>query len=190
MAQPENVYCAPYTLMHKSWHSTSMSDTIVHLSKILPMFNEWLDSHWNLQVSLPYSTQSLSRNKQANLQHIDTTSPKSVQHYCIAKITKSFLLVFILQSWDPDLAKTARGWAKRCEFKHNIYLQEPGQAHPRFTPVGENLWTGSLSIFSVQGAITSWYKEVRDYTYTSNSCSRVCGHYTQVRHHTFQLCQV
>ncbi|XP_031445555.1 glioma pathogenesis-related protein 1-like [Phasianus colchicus] len=86
----------------------------------------------------------------------------------------------LYMSWDPDLAKTARGWAKRCEFKHNIYLQEPGQAHPKFNPVGENLWTGSLSIFSVQGAITSWYKEVRDYTFSSNSCSRVCGHYTQV----------
>lgn len=119
-----------------------------------------------------------------NLRHIHPTSPKSVRHYYIAKITKFFSLVFILQSWDPDLAKTARGWAKRCEFKHNIYLQEPGQAHPRFTSVGENLWTGSLSIFSVQDAITSWYKEVRDYTYTTNSCSRICGHYTQVRHRT------
>lgn len=61
-----------------------------------------------------------------------------------------------------------------------MYLREPGQTHPRFTSVGENIWTGSLSIFSVKGAITSWYNEVKDYSYTANSCRRVCGHYTQV----------
>ncbi|NXK47899.1 GLIP1 protein, partial [Chauna torquata] len=86
----------------------------------------------------------------------------------------------LYMSWDPDLAKTAKGWAKRCQFKHNTYLKKPGQAHPRFASVGENIWTGSLSIFSVQGAITSWYKEVSDYTYSTNSCRRVCGHYTQI----------
>uniref|UniRef100_A0A8C3GK71 SCP domain-containing protein n=1 Tax=Cairina moschata TaxID=8855 RepID=A0A8C3GK71_CAIMO len=84
------------------------------------------------------------------------------------------------KTWDPDLAKTAKAWAKRCQFKHNTYLTEPGQTHPRFTSVGENIWTGSLSIFSVQGAITSWYNEVKDYSYTANSCRRVCGHYTQI----------
>lgn len=78
------------------------------------------------------------------------------------------------------MAKTAKAWAKRCQFKHNTYLKEPGQTHPRFASVGENIWTGSLSIFSVKEAITSWYNEVKDYSYTANSCRRVCGHYTQV----------
>ncbi|XP_035171196.1 glioma pathogenesis-related protein 1-like isoform X2 [Oxyura jamaicensis] len=86
----------------------------------------------------------------------------------------------LYMSWDPDLAKTAKAWAKRCQFMHNTHLKEPGQTHPRFTSVGENIWTGSLSIFSVQGAINSWYKEVNYYSYTDNSCRRVCGHYTQV----------
>ncbi|XP_071891140.1 glioma pathogenesis-related protein 1 isoform X2 [Anas platyrhynchos] len=86
----------------------------------------------------------------------------------------------LYMTWDPDLAKTAKAWAKRCQFKHNTYLKEPGQTHPRFTSVGENIWTGSLSIFSVKEAITSWYNEVKDYSYTANSCRRVCGHYTQV----------
>uniref|UniRef100_A0A493TNN1 SCP domain-containing protein n=1 Tax=Anas platyrhynchos platyrhynchos TaxID=8840 RepID=A0A493TNN1_ANAPP len=85
-----------------------------------------------------------------------------------------------ITTWDPDLAKTAKAWAKRCQFKHNTYLKEPGQTHPRFTSVGENIWTGSLSIFSVKEAITSWYNEVKDYSYTANSCRRVCGHYTQI----------
>ncbi|XP_071408297.1 glioma pathogenesis-related protein 1 [Pithys albifrons albifrons] len=83
-------------------------------------------------------------------------------------------------SWDPDLAKTAKGWAKKCLFKHNTHLREPGKAHPKFTPVGENLWTGSLPAFTVKKAITSWYNEVRFYTYDTRKCSKVCGHYTQV----------
>lgn len=86
----------------------------------------------------------------------------------------------LYMTWDPDLAKTAKGWAKKCLFKHNIYLKERGKAHPRFRAAGENLWAGSISAFTVKGAITSWYNEVRFYTYDTNGCSKVCGHYTQV----------
>ncbi|XP_010125401.1 PREDICTED: glioma pathogenesis-related protein 1-like, partial [Chlamydotis macqueenii] len=83
-------------------------------------------------------------------------------------------------SWDPDLAKTAKAWAKKCLFKHNTYLRDPGQAHPKFTAIGENIWTGSISLFTVQGAITLWHKEVSNYNYDTNSCSRTCGHYRQI----------
>ncbi|NWW65710.1 GLIP1 protein, partial [Ifrita kowaldi] len=86
----------------------------------------------------------------------------------------------LYMSWDPDLAKTAKGWAKKCLFKHNVHLKERGKTHPRFHSVGENLWTGSISAFTVKGAITSWYNEVKYYTYNTNGCSKVCGHYTQV----------
>ncbi|NXF06858.1 GLIP1 protein, partial [Smithornis capensis] len=86
----------------------------------------------------------------------------------------------LYMTWDPDLAKTARGWAKKCLFKHNTHLGQPGQAHPKFKSVGENLWTGSLSAFTAKGAITSWYNEVKYYTYATRKCTKVCGHYTQV----------
>ncbi|NWW97354.1 GLIP1 protein, partial [Caloenas nicobarica] len=86
----------------------------------------------------------------------------------------------LYMSWDPDLAKTAKAWAKKCLFKHNTYLREPGQAHPKFTAVGENLWTGSLSIFTVEGAIATWHKEVSAYDYATKKCRGVCGHYTQI----------
>ncbi|KAK2515207.1 Glipr1 [Columba guinea] len=86
----------------------------------------------------------------------------------------------LYMSWDPDLAKTAKAWAKKCLFKHNTHLREPGQAHPKFTPVGENLWTGTLSVFTVQGAISTWYKEVSAYDYATEKCRGVCGHYTQI----------
>ncbi|NWW12493.1 GLIP1 protein, partial [Oreocharis arfaki] len=86
----------------------------------------------------------------------------------------------LYMSWDPDLAKTAKAWAKKCLFKHNIHIKERGKTHPRFRGIGENIWTGSSSAFTVEGAITAWYNEVDLYTYDTNRCSKVCGHYTQV----------
>ncbi|KFP78219.1 Glioma pathogenesis-related protein 1, partial [Acanthisitta chloris] len=86
----------------------------------------------------------------------------------------------LYMSWDPDLAKTAKAWAKKCLFMHNTYLKKPGQAHPKFTSVGENIWTGSLSAFTAEAAITSWHSEVKAYNYYTNKCTATCGHYTQV----------
>ncbi|XP_054845138.1 glioma pathogenesis-related protein 1-like [Eublepharis macularius] len=83
-------------------------------------------------------------------------------------------------TWDPALAKTAKAWAKKCHFDHNIYLKTPGKVHPTFTPVGENIWTGSLNLFSVKAAIQNWHDEVSYYSFESRACTKVCGHYTQV----------
>ncbi|XP_062838711.1 glioma pathogenesis-related protein 1 [Anolis carolinensis] len=85
-----------------------------------------------------------------------------------------------MMTWDSALAKTAKAWAKKCHFGHNIYLETPRKVHPTFTPVGENIWTGSFSLFSVGKALRDWYNEVNDYTFESNSCTKVCGHYTQI----------
>lgn len=84
-------------------------------------------------------------------------------------------------TWDRALAKTARGWVKKCQFKHNIYLKQLGKVHPEFKSAGENLWAGApASIFNASKAIKDWYDEVNFYDYRSMSCSDVCGHYTQV----------
>ncbi|NXP77389.1 GLIP1 protein, partial [Ramphastos sulfuratus] len=83
-------------------------------------------------------------------------------------------------TWDAALARTARAWAKKCRFEHNIYLSEEHQCHPNFTSVGENLWAGSHQAFTVASAIKLWYDEVRFYTFAVQKCTQVCGHYTQV----------
>nr|XP_006633657.2 PREDICTED: glioma pathogenesis-related protein 1 [Lepisosteus oculatus] len=84
-------------------------------------------------------------------------------------------------TWDEALAKTARAWARTCNFNHNIYLKQPGKVHPTFTPVGENIWVGApSSIFTVSKAVKAWYDEVKDYEYNDNVCRKACGHYTQV----------
>ncbi|XP_004676563.2 PREDICTED: glioma pathogenesis-related protein 1 [Condylura cristata] len=84
----------------------------------------------------------------------------------------------LYMTWDPTLAQIAKTWAKKCHFKHNPQLSK--KLHQNFTSLGENIWTGSLSLFSVSSAITSWYNEVKDYNFKGNKCSHVCGHYTQL----------
>lgn len=52
--------------------------------------------------------------------------------------------------------------------------------HPTFTPVGENIWTGTATIFSVDAALEDWFYEFRSYDFNTNRCTGMCGHYTQV----------
>ncbi|XP_040409582.1 glioma pathogenesis-related protein 1-like [Cygnus olor] len=83
-------------------------------------------------------------------------------------------------SWDPALAKSAKAWAKKCKFQHNSYLKIPQKMHPTFTSVGENIWTGTATIFSVRAALNDWFNEFRSYDFNTRSCTSICGHYTQV----------
>ncbi|XP_075347742.1 GLIPR1-like protein 2 [Mycteria americana] len=83
-------------------------------------------------------------------------------------------------TWDAALARTARAWANKCIFQHNVYLSKKHQCHPNFTSIGENIWVGSRQAFYVADAIKSWYNEVRFYTFTLQKCTKVCGHYLQV----------
>lgn len=93
----------------------------------------------------------------------------------------SNLLSLLIQTWDEALAITAKAWAKRCIFDHNIYLKDAPRVHPTYSSVGENIWTAyPPSEFNTARAIKSWVDEVNNYSYQENSCNHVCGHYTQV----------
>ncbi|XP_056132241.1 GLIPR1-like protein 1 [Lampris incognitus] len=84
-------------------------------------------------------------------------------------------------TWDAGLAKTAQAWARHCDFSHNIQLSKAGQMHPVFRSVGENLWVGTPpSTFTVSRAMDLWVNEKEHYSYRQNTCTDVCGHYTQV----------
>lgn len=52
--------------------------------------------------------------------------------------------------------------------------------HPTFAFVGENIWTGTASIFSVHAALNDWFNEFKSYDFNTRSCTSICGHYTQV----------
>ncbi|CAI9756113.1 unnamed protein product [Fraxinus pennsylvanica] len=72
--------------------------------------------------------------------------------------------------WDEKLATDARNYANkikgRCLFQHSN------------GPYGENLALGTT--MTGHQAVNLWVAERKDYNYRSNSCSRTCGHYTQV----------
>ncbi len=68
--------------------------------------------------------------------------------------------------WDDELAASAQAWADRCKFEHS--------------GPGENLFASSGSGTAPQQVVDSWAGEAASYTYDNNSCSGVCGHYTQL----------
>ncbi|XP_069569287.1 GLIPR1-like protein 1 [Brachyistius frenatus] len=82
-------------------------------------------------------------------------------------------------TWDEGLAITARAWARKCVFEHNIHLKDVRRVHPTFPSVGENIWAGSQA-FSATAAIELWVNEEQNYNYRKNACTHACGHYTQV----------
>ncbi|XP_022071430.1 GLIPR1-like protein 1 [Acanthochromis polyacanthus] len=87
----------------------------------------------------------------------------------------------LYMTWDEGLAITARAWARNCVFKHNIHLGDARRVHPTYPSVGENIWAGyPPSSFNVTSAIQRWVNEKLHYVYQKNTCTKVCGHYTQV----------
>jgi uncharacterized protein YkwD len=72
-------------------------------------------------------------------------------------------------SWDATVAAAAQAWADQCMFSHNA------------GNYGQNLYasTGG-SPPSPKTVVDNWVSEVSDYNYAANTCSGVCGHYTQV----------
>nr|XP_044603867.1 GLIPR1-like protein 1 [Equus asinus] len=83
-------------------------------------------------------------------------------------------------TWDEGLAQIAEAWTKKCKFQHNTCLSKSYECHPAFQFVGENMWLGGFRIFTPKSAVVAWYNENKFYDINSPSCSRVCGHYTQV----------
>ncbi|GBG59058.1 hypothetical protein CBR_g24404 [Chara braunii] len=74
--------------------------------------------------------------------------------------------------WSDTVASSAASWASHlvvdCQIVHTV------------SGYGENLaisWTPNTTISDV---VAAWADERRYYNYTTNTCSAVCGHYTQV----------
>lgn len=86
--------------------------------------------------------------------------------------------------WNCDLAAVAQAWADRGEFNHsssgwrNANYQNISGQSVRW--IGENLYWSSAPNGNPVNAVTSWASERTDYNYANNSCTGVCGHYTQI----------
>ncbi len=100
------------------------------------------------------------------------------------------------QTWNADLAAAAQEWADRCNYGHrpngngqtdSLYGTIPGYAG---VYVGENLaaTTATLTEATFDAVVlalaTAWYNEIDYWTYGTfqgtDTCTDVCGHYTQV----------
>ena len=64
-----------------------------------------------------------------------------------------------------------------CVFEHNDNRADQA---PSFATVGENLLATSNSTVDYTSYVREWNSEEQFYNYASNTCSRVCEHYTQV----------
>lgn len=75
--------------------------------------------------------------------------------------------------WDEALAVSSKVHADKCNFQHST-----GRGY------GENLAAAAsssgLSFSNLKNGIVNWYNEHTDYNFDPNTCSGVCGHYTQV----------
>ncbi|CAA0081173.1 Uncharacterised protein [Halioglobus japonicus] len=81
--------------------------------------------------------------------------------------------------WDQDLADIAAGYAAQCTWAHNA---DRSAGYPGY--VGENLalFSSGWPVADVaESSLFNWVEgEMPDYDYATNTCSGVCGHYTQV----------
>lgn len=83
-------------------------------------------------------------------------------------------------TWDPVLAATAKAWLAKCKDSDGDGLVDhnpdrgSGAAY-----VGENIY-GSSGAATGPAAVNAWAAEAANYNYSSNTCTGVCGHYTQL----------
>ncbi len=75
--------------------------------------------------------------------------------------------------WSDELAAIAKKWADTLLAKNKF-------SHNPDSPHGENLFMISGGSASPAAVIWQWAAESQNYDYSSNTCSGMCGHYTQL----------
>ncbi len=76
--------------------------------------------------------------------------------------------------WDEQVAAYAQEWAE------NLKKQGCSLRHRAPNKYGENIAWASGKNLTTSEVVKMWYDEVQYYNYATNSCKKVCGHYTQV----------
>jgi pathogenesis-related protein 1 len=71
--------------------------------------------------------------------------------------------------WSSTLATTAQTYANQCVY-----------AHSGAAGLGENIYASAPPSMSQTDTADSFVSEFPSYNYAANTCSGVCGHYTQV----------
>jgi hypothetical protein len=79
-------------------------------------------------------------------------------------------------TWNPAAAAIAQGWA------NNLLATNTFQHNPNLNGYGENIYMSSGLSPATAGtaAVQDWAAEAAAYTWDTNGCTAVCGHYTQL----------
>jgi hypothetical protein len=85
--------------------------------------------------------------------------------------------------WDAALEATAQAWAAGCVdlvaplglLDHN---PDRSDDHPFY--VGENIYGTGGAVATPAAAVALWAAEAANYNFANNTCSGICGHYTQI----------
>merc|ERR1712170_71011 len=86
----------------------------------------------------------------------------------------------IQMEYRDDIAARAQELADQCVWEHGLTSMCDGEG------LGQNMYITSgwktYPSLSVTSALTSWYNEKSDYTFSSTTCAsgKMCGHYTQM----------
>jgi uncharacterized protein YkwD len=75
--------------------------------------------------------------------------------------------------WSDEAARVAQTWA-------NTLLATGDFAHSGDRQYGENLYEATGFSPTPDHVVKAWAAEARNYEYQSNTCSSMCGHYTQL----------
>jgi pathogenesis-related protein 1 len=75
--------------------------------------------------------------------------------------------------WSDQLADAARHWAETLINSHSL-RHDGDHTH------GQNIFAISRGSASVPFVLHAWVEEVSSYDYARNTCSSMCGHYTQL----------
>ncbi|KAM3173476.1 hypothetical protein ACTXT7_012428 [Hymenolepis weldensis] len=75
--------------------------------------------------------------------------------------------------WNTELEASAQRHADRCQFQHD---SSADRKTAEWWWVGQNIAYSS----SIAQNVKMWFEEYKDYNYSYNYCSGVCGHYTQL----------
>jgi len=76
-------------------------------------------------------------------------------------------------TWSGELAEVAQEWANHL-LATNTFSHRPNNRY------GENLYTISGGSASPSQVVALWADEARSYDIRTNTCSGICGHYTQI----------
>ncbi|CDS35452.2 glioma pathogenesis protein 1 [Echinococcus multilocularis] len=81
----------------------------------------------------------------------------------------------LLMEYSPDLERLADSWAQRCQF-----VLPDTKVYPQYRGLIQNLALVAGVRAPFTEAACAWLLEKKYYNYHNNSCTHVCGHYTQM----------